>query len=82
MWAQKGYLMDLRPYVEAELTADDLEAGTQAQYRSLQLRDGSQFALPKYHGALALYYNKDLFDAYKVPYPEARPGPIPTITSR
>ena len=31
---------------------------------------GAQFALPKYHGALALYYNKDLFDRYGVPYPD------------
>jgi multiple sugar transport system substrate-binding protein len=27
--------------------------------------------LPKYCGALALYYNKDLFDEYRVSYPEA-----------
>jgi multiple sugar transport system substrate-binding protein len=30
-----------------------------------------QYALPKYHGALALYYNKDLFDAYGLTYPDA-----------
>ena len=27
--------------------------------------------MPKYHGALALYYNKDLFDEYRVDYPNA-----------
>ena len=26
--------------------------------------------MPKYHGALALFYNKDLFDAAKVDYPD------------
>ena len=71
VWAQKGYLLDLRPYVEAELKADDLKDWDEAQYRSLQLRDGTQYGLPKYHGALALYYNKDLFDKYKAPYPES-----------
>ncbi len=63
--------MDLRPYMEAELRPTTSRTGTQAQFRSLQLRDGAQYGLPKYHGALALYYNKDLFDQYKAPYPEA-----------
>ena len=27
--------------------------------------------MPKYSGALALYYNKDIFDEYGVSYPEA-----------
>ena len=76
VWAQKGYLMDLRPYVEAELKADDLNDWDEAQYRSLQLRDGTQYGLPKYHGALALYYNKDLFDQYKVPYPDSTWTPL------
>jgi multiple sugar transport system substrate-binding protein len=71
VWAQKGYLVDLRPYVAAELTADDLKDWDSAQYHSLQLRDGAQYGLPKYHGALALFYNKDLFNQYKVPYPDS-----------
>lgn len=33
--------------------------------------EGLQFGLPKYHGALALYYNQDLFDAARLPYPDA-----------
>jgi len=40
-----------------------------AQYRALFARDGQQFGLPKYHGAMALYYNKDIFDEYGVNYP-------------
>jgi multiple sugar transport system substrate-binding protein len=69
-WAQQGYLLDLRPYVEADLdkaTIDDWDA---AQYKALFRADGSQYALPKYHGALALYYNKDLFDERRVDYPD------------
>ena len=69
VWAQKGYLMDLRPYMEAELPAEDIRDWDEAQLRSLRSRDGAQYGLPKYHGALALYYNKDLFDKHKVPYP-------------
>jgi multiple sugar transport system substrate-binding protein len=71
VWAQKGYLLDLRPYIEAELTADDRKDWDAAQFKALQLRSGVQYGLPKYHGSLALYYNKDLFDQFKTPYPDA-----------
>ncbi len=54
VWAQKGYLMDLRPYMEAELKADDIKDWDDAQFRSLQLRTGEQYGLPKYRGALGL----------------------------
>ena len=68
--AQKGQLLDLRPYVEADLDQAIIGDWDPAQYRSLFLRDGRQYGLPKYHGALALYYNKDLFDEYAVDYPD------------
>jgi multiple sugar transport system substrate-binding protein len=71
VWAQKGYLLDLRPYVEADLDQATLDDWDPAQYRALFTRDGRQYGLPKYHGALALYYNKDVFDRYGVAYPEA-----------
>lgn len=72
IWAQKGYTLDVRSYVKADLdqaTIDDWDA---AQYHALFTRDGRQFGLPKYHGALALFYNKDLFDAAKIDYPNER----------
>ena len=69
-WGQKGYLLDLRPYVEADLDRSTINDWDQAQYRALFTRHGVQFALPKYHGALALFYNKDLFDRHGVAYPD------------
>lgn len=69
-WAQQGYLLDLRPYVEADLDQATIADWDVAQYRALFSRDGAQFALPKYHGALALYYNKDLFDERGMDYPD------------
>jgi multiple sugar transport system substrate-binding protein len=69
-WAQKGYTLDLRPYVEADLDQATIKDWDPVQYRALFTRDGHQFGLPKYHGALALYYNKDLFDLYGVEYPD------------
>lgn len=68
--AQQGYTLDLRPYVQADLDQETINDWDPAQYRALFTRDGRQYALPKYHGALALYYNKDLFDQYAVDYPD------------
>lgn len=69
IWAQKGYLLDLRPYVQADLDRATIADWDPVQYNSFFTRDGLQYALPKYHGALALYYNKDLFDQASVAYP-------------
>ncbi len=69
IWAQSGFLLDLRPYVDAEIDRMVRFDWDPAQYQALFAEDGLQFALPKYHGALALFYNKDLFDEFEVDYP-------------
>jgi multiple sugar transport system substrate-binding protein len=71
VFAQKGYTLDLRPLIEADLDKAIIDDWSQAQYKALALPDGNQFALPKYHGALALYYNKDMFDTAGVDYPQS-----------
>jgi multiple sugar transport system substrate-binding protein len=68
--AQEGQTLDLRPYIEADLDQETIQDWDPVQYRALQKRDGEQYGLPKYHGALALYYNKDLFDQFGVDYPD------------
>lgn len=70
IWAQKGFLLDLRPYAQADIDQATIADWDAAQYRSFFLSDGYQYGLPKYHGALALFYNKDLLDRYKVSYPD------------
>ncbi|MGD2058250.1 MAG: sugar ABC transporter substrate-binding protein [Anaerolineales bacterium] len=70
VWAQSGYLLDLRPYVEAEIDRSTRFDWDPAQYKALFTQDGLQYALPKYHGALALFFNKDLFDEYGIDYPD------------
>jgi multiple sugar transport system substrate-binding protein len=70
-WAQKGYTLDLRPYVSADLDRATIEDWDPAQYKAFFTKEGVQYGLPKYHGALALYYNKDLFDQYGVEYPNS-----------
>lgn len=69
-WAQEGYTLDLSPYVEKDIGSDTIEDWDSAQYAALAIDAGQRFGLPKYHGALALYYNKDLFDEYGVDYPD------------
>ena len=68
--AQENQTLDLRPYIEAELDRETIQDWDPVQYQALRNRNGEQYGLPKYHGALALYYNKDLFDEYKVDYPD------------
>jgi multiple sugar transport system substrate-binding protein len=68
--AQEGQTLDLRPYIEADLDQETIQDWDPVQFRAMQKRDGEQYGLPKYHGALALYYNKDMFDKYGVDYPD------------
>lgn len=69
VWAQKGHTLDLRSYI-SDLEDSILDDWSPAQYNAFFTSEGAQYGLPKYHGALALFYNKDLFDAAKVPYPD------------
>jgi len=69
-WAQMGYVLDLRKYVETDLDKSIVADWDPAQYRAMFDASGRQFGVPKYQGTLVLYYNKDLFDKYKVPYPD------------
>ena len=69
VWAQEGYLLDLRPFVDSDLQRATIDDWDKAQYHSFFTSDGVQFALPKYHGALALFYNKEIFDRFKLDYP-------------
>jgi ABC-type glycerol-3-phosphate transport system substrate-binding protein len=66
-----GYVLDLRKYVETDLDEAIVADWDPAQYRAMFDASGRQFGVPKYQGTLVLYYNKDIFDRYKVPYPDA-----------
>ena len=70
IWAQQGFAVDLTPFSEADLERGIIDEWDEAQYSSFLTEDGRRYALPKYHGALALYYNKDIFDEYGVDYPD------------
>ncbi len=70
IWAQKNYTTDLQPWVDTYLDEATVAEWDIAQYQALKLADGHRFGLPKYHGGLALFYNKELFDAANLTYPD------------
>jgi multiple sugar transport system substrate-binding protein len=69
IWEQEGYTLDLRPFISdiEQATIDDWDP---IQYRAFHTHSGKLFGLPKYHGALGLYYNKELFDRCHIDYPD------------
>jgi len=70
-WNQKGYVLDLRKYVETDLDPAIVADWDPVQYKAFFDASGRQFGVPKYQGTLVLYYNRDLFDKYGVAYPDA-----------
>ncbi len=68
-WAEKGYVLDLREYVQRDVDPSVIADWDPAQYHALFDAAGHEFGVPKYQGTLVLYYNKDIFDEYGVSYP-------------
>ena len=67
-FVQDGMLLDLAPLLAADSSMDvsDFYPGTLEQYQS----KGSTWALPLNANHMLIYYDKDLFDAAGVAYPE------------
>jgi multiple sugar transport system substrate-binding protein len=68
VYADKGALEPLNGFIDAN---PDINFGdfNDVIVEALSYK-GDVYALPYDYGALTLYYNKDLFDKYDVPYPE------------
>ncbi|MBD2863356.1 ABC transporter substrate-binding protein [Paenibacillus oceani] len=68
-WANKGMLLDLEPFVRN--SGFDLSQFVPAAIARLKENDeGKLFGLAPELTSSGLYYNKDLFDKYGVPYPK------------
>lgn len=63
---RNGWLLDLRPYVARDMTADDIAdffpAAWDGSFVRFGPKQGEQFALPRYINTMVTYYNKSLFD--------------------
>jgi multiple sugar transport system substrate-binding protein len=62
----KGALMDLTPYIKKD------KVDLSVYYKNLVANwnyKGKQYGIPKDWDTIAVFYNKDLFDKAKIPYP-------------
>ena len=70
-WAEKGQLLDLQPFVDRDLSAEDLADFHQWQWDGMVTKDTKiRFAVPYYINLIVLYYNKAAFDEAGVAYPD------------
>ncbi|NLE43316.1 MAG: extracellular solute-binding protein [Chloroflexi bacterium] len=64
----RGLVLDLQPYVDADMTEETINDYIVAQWDALFI-NGIRAGLPLYVDLRLETYNKDLFDEYGVPYP-------------
>jgi multiple sugar transport system substrate-binding protein len=69
-FADKGQVLDLEPYVQADLSQEDLQDFYKWQWDGFAEFNNIRFGMPKYVNIMGVWYNKDLFDAKNVAYPE------------
>lgn len=69
-WAQKGQLLNLDPFVDQDLTSEQIKDYPEAHWNAFTNPHVGRYAMPMYMGSIVLYYNKDTFDAKGVPYPD------------
>jgi multiple sugar transport system substrate-binding protein len=70
-WADKGQLLDLQPFVDRDITADELADFQAWQWAGMVTKDTHiRFAVPYYINLVVLYYNQEIFDAAGVAYPD------------
>ncbi|MBO5046613.1 MAG: sugar ABC transporter substrate-binding protein [Clostridia bacterium] len=73
-WVSTGVMLDLTEYV-ANSDVIDLDkvwpsAVDRYRYNGKTMGSGSIYCMPKDITPYVMYYNKDMFDAYGVPYPD------------
>lgn len=73
-WVQTGVMLDLTDYIGA---SDNIELEkiwpsvlNRYRYNGKTMGSGAVYCMPKDVTPYVMYYNKDLFDAYGVPYPD------------
>jgi multiple sugar transport system substrate-binding protein len=67
-WTERGLLLDLQPYVDVDLTAEEIADYNDFQWEGLVMR-GTRVGMPKYINLMTVTINKDLFDEYGIEYP-------------
>jgi len=69
--AERGQLLDLQPYVERDFSAETVADFSPILWNHLWTQDGKvHYGIPQFQATLALYYNKTMFDAVGLDYPD------------
>ncbi len=73
-YARAGVLMDLRPFIERDFTAEEIAdffpVAWEASYLKYGPNAGIQFRVPRYIITTAYYYNQNLFERAGLPTPD------------
>ncbi len=69
-WAQKKQLVDLTPFVDKDMTKEQIADYAKPHWDAFANPHVGRYAMPMYMGTIVLYYNKDMFDAKGVKYPD------------
>ncbi len=67
-YQSRGVLLDLQPYIAAD--GFDVSALADAGVAHFTTTDGGQYGLPRDLNVVPLFYNKTMFDAAGIPYPD------------
>lgn len=74
-WVGTGVMLNLQDYFDSSEVIDKEHIAPSAlqryRWNGLTMGTGDLYAMPKDITPYVMYYNKDLFDAYGVPYPSA-----------
>ena len=68
-WQSRDVLLNLKPYIDK--TPGMLDNFYPQTLTAYKLADGSYYGLPRDFQTIVMFYNKDMFDAAKEPYPSA-----------
>ena len=74
-WAQMGYVVDLRKYVESDLDKSIVADWDPAQYKAMFDSSGRQFGVPKYQGTLGALLQQGHLRQIQGPLPRRLLGP-------
>ncbi len=67
---QKQYALNLMPYVRRDITVSDFSSETFTEWRGVAQREDELYGFPACLGLTVLFYNKDMFDRARLPYPD------------
>ncbi len=61
-YADRGQVLDIEPFVQRDLSVDDVADYFTWQWQDFVLPSGMRFGMPKYVNLMAVWYNRDMFD--------------------